>query len=65
MQTDEVETDEADRAAGLVMLGTILFFAVVGIGVGVFLEQPAIGGLGGGAFGILVGFIVIPGLRDG
>ena len=39
--------------------------AATGAGVGVFLEHPAVGGLGGGLIGILLGFWVVPGLlRD-
>lgn len=51
-----------EKAAGVAMLGTILFFVVVGVGVGIFFEQPAIGGIGGGVLGILIGFWLVPGL---
>ncbi len=54
-----------DRAAGLAMLGTIVFCVVVGGGVGIFFEQPVIGAIGGAAFGILLGFWLVPRLlRD-
>lgn len=54
-----------ERAAGLVMLGTILFCAVVGTGIAIFFEQPAIGALAGGAVGIALGYWLIPRLmRD-
>ena len=51
-----------DRAAGLVMLGTILFCAMVGIGVGVFFIEPYMGGLIGTVLGILIGVWVVPNL---
>lgn len=54
-----------ERALGLGMMGVIFFCAVTGLGLGVFLEQPAAGGLVGGALGIVVGLWVIPALmRD-
>jgi hypothetical protein len=56
---------EDERAAGVAMLGTIFFFVVVGVGVGVFFEQPVVGGIGGGALGIAVGLWLVPRLlRD-
>lgn len=58
------ESDREERAAGVAMLGTILFFVVVGVGVGVFFEQPAIGAIAGGVLGILVGLWVVPRLGD-
>lgn len=51
-----------DRTAGLVMLGTILFCAMVGIGVGVFFIEPYAGGLIGAVLGILIGVFVVPNL---
>jgi hypothetical protein len=51
-----------DRVAGLVMLGTILFCAMVGIGVGVFFIEPYMGGLIGTVLGILIGIWVVPNL---
>lgn len=54
-----------DRALGLAMLGTIIFCAASGTGVGVFFQQPEIGGLIGGALGIVIGILLIPTLmRD-
>ena len=54
-----------ERAAGLAMLGTILFCAAVGGGVGIFFEQPVIGAIGGALIGILLGFWLVPRLmRD-
>lgn len=50
---------------GLAMLGTIIFCAASGTGVGVFFEAPELGGFAGGIVGIVIGLIVIPGLmRD-
>ncbi len=51
-----------DRVAGLVMLGTILFCTMVGIGVGVFFIEPYVGGLIGALVGIVVGIWVVPNL---
>ena len=51
-----------DRAAGLAMLGSIVFCAATGMGIGVFFASPVIGGLAGGAAGILIGLLVVPGL---
>jgi hypothetical protein len=51
-----------DRVAGLVMLGTILFCAMIGIGVGVFFVEPYTGGLIGAVLGILIGVWVVPNL---
>ena len=51
-----------DRVAGLVMLGTILFCAMLGIGIGVFFIEPYVGGLIGTLVGILVGVWVVPNL---
>ncbi len=44
------------------MLGTILFCAMVGIGIGVFFIQPYMGGLIGAVLGILIGVWVVPNL---
>lgn len=60
MRGEGSEEQFDERAAGLAMLGTILFCAVVGTGVGVFFEQPAIGALIGGASGIALGFWLVP-----
>lgn len=54
-----------DKALGLAMMGSIFFGAATGIGIGVFVKEPAIGGLIGGALGIIVGVWAIPALmRD-
>jgi hypothetical protein len=42
------------------MFGVILFCALSGAGVGVFLEQPLAGALAGAALGILVGLWLVP-----
>lgn len=49
-----------ERAAGLAMLGTIIFCAVIGGGVGIFFEQPAPGAIGGAILGILLGLWLVP-----
>ena len=49
-----------ERAVGLAMLGTVFFFAVTGLGVGAFIQSPALGGIGGAALGIAVGVILVP-----
>ncbi len=47
------------------MLGTIIFCAASGTGVGVFFEAPELGGFTGGVIGIVIGLVVVPGLvRD-
>jgi hypothetical protein len=51
-----------DRTAGLVMLGTILFCTMLGIGIGVFYIEPNIGGLIGAFLGIVIGVWVVPNL---
>lgn len=61
MRTDPRQPFD-DRATGLAMLGVILFCALSGAGVGVFLEEPAIGAVAGGAIGIAVGLWLIPAL---
>jgi len=54
-----------DRAMGLAMLGTILFCAATGAGIGVFFEQAAIGAIAGGVVGIVAGRPLLAGLlRD-
>jgi len=53
-----------ERAAGLAMLGTIVFCAIIGGGVGVFFEQPVIGALAGGIFGIALGLWLVPRLMQ-
>jgi hypothetical protein len=50
------------RAAGLAMLGCVLFCAATGMGIGVFMRSPVIGALIGGAAGIGVGVWLVPGL---
>jgi hypothetical protein len=51
-----------DRATGLAMLGTILFCALSGAGVGVFVAAPEIGLVAGGVVGIVAGLWLIPAL---
>ena len=47
------------------MLGTILFFTVVGGGVGIFFEEPVIYGIVGAIVGIVIGLLLVPRLmRD-
>jgi hypothetical protein len=56
---------DVERTEGLAMLGTIIFFVVVGGGVGIFFEQPVIGGIAGGICGIVIGLLLVPRLlRD-
>lgn len=57
---DDPRNQFDERAAGLAMLGTILFCAVVGGGVGVFFEQPLIGALAGTLVGVAVGLWLVP-----
>ncbi len=55
--------DERDIARAVLL--TILVCAATGAGIGVFFEQPAIGGIAGGAAGILLGVLITPRLmRD-
>lgn len=55
-----------DKAAGVAMLGSIVFCAATGMGIGVFFQSPVVGGLAGGAVGIVFGLVAVPGLlRDG
>lgn len=61
MRTDPHQPFD-DRATGLAVLGTILFCALSGAGVGVFVEQPAIGLVAGGVVGIVAGLWLIPAL---
>lgn len=62
---EERHHDADERAEGLAMLGTILFCVVVGGGVGIFFEQPLIGAIAGGIFGIVLGLWLVPRLlRD-
>ncbi len=49
-----------EKAAGTAMIGTILFCLVAGVGVGVFFEQPVIGGLAGAVAGIVIGLWLVP-----
>jgi hypothetical protein len=51
-----------DRIAGRIMLGSILFCAMAGTGVGVFFVEPVVGGLIGAVVGIALGFWLIPNL---
>ncbi len=61
----ELKRIAQERAAGLAMIGTILFFTVIGTGVGVFYEKPAIGAMAGAFVGVVIGFWLVPGLmRD-
>jgi hypothetical protein len=48
--------------AGRVMLGSIIFCALVGIGVGTFFVQPVIGGMIGAVVGIALGLWLVPNL---
>lgn len=65
MQGSDPREQFDERAAGLAMLGTIFFFVVVGVGVGVFVEQPVAGGIAGGVLGVLAGLWLVPRLlRD-
>ena len=61
-QDDQRTRPFDDRVAGLVMLGTILFCTMVGIGVGVFFIEPYMGGFIGAVLGILIGVWVVPNL---
>lgn len=57
--------DGVDRAEGLAMLGTIVFCAISGGGIGIFFLQPAIGAIIGAMVGIVLGVWVVPNLlRD-
>jgi hypothetical protein len=51
-----------DRAAGRIMLGSVLFCTIVGAGVGTFFIQPIPGAIGGAVLGILLGFWLVPNL---
>lgn len=44
------------------MLGSILFCAIVGTGIGTFFVQPVIGGLIGAVVGIVLGLWLVPNL---
>jgi hypothetical protein len=58
-------SQDVERTEGLAMLGTILFFTVVGGGVGIFFEEPVIYGIAGAIVGIVVGLLLVPRLmRD-
>jgi hypothetical protein len=48
--------------AGRVMLGSIVFCALVGTGVGTFFVQPVIGGMIGAVVGIALGLWLVPNL---
>lgn len=45
------------------MLGSVLFCAIVGIGIGTFFIQPVIGGLAGALIGIVLGLWLVPNLQ--
>lgn len=65
MQGEDPRQQFDERAAGLAMIGTILFCVVLGGGVGIFFEQPVIGAVAGGFAGLLLGFVLVPRLlRD-
>ena len=49
-----------DVLAGRIMLGSIVFCAIVGTGVGTFFVQPVIGGMIGAVVGIVLGFWLVP-----
>lgn len=51
-----------DRLAGRIMLGSIIFCAIVGLGVGTFFVQPVIGGMIGAVVGIALGLWLVPNL---
>lgn len=58
-------SQDVERTEGLAMLGTIIFFTVIGGGVGIFFEQPVIGAIGGAIVGIAIGLALVPRLlRD-
>ena len=42
------------------MLGSIIFCAIVGTGVGTFFVQPVIGGMAGAVLGIGLGLWLVP-----
>jgi hypothetical protein len=50
------------RNAGVAMLGSVLFCAATGMGIGVFFREPVIGGLAGIAVGIVLGIWFVPSL---
>jgi hypothetical protein len=49
-----------DVLAGRIMLGSIIFCAIVGTGIGTFFVQPLIGGMVGAVVGIALGFWLVP-----
>ena len=54
-----------ERAAGLAMLGTIIFCTIIGAGVGVFYEVPVFAAIAGAVIGIVLGWWLVPRLmRD-
>ncbi len=59
---DGSRNGEHDRLAGRIMLGSVLFCAIVGTGIGTFFIQPIIGGLIGAVVGIGFGFWLAPNL---
>jgi hypothetical protein len=64
MSDPRARLDRDERAAGLTMIGTILFGTATGAGIGVFVEAPEVGAMVGTAVGIVAGLVVVPGLRD-
>ena len=56
--------EPSDQRATVAMCGVILFCALSGAGVGVFLERPLPGALVGAALGILLGLWLVPRLLD-
>lgn len=63
--SDDPRKQFNEKAAGRMMLGTILFCLLIGAGIGVFVEAPYLGAFIGGFIGIAVGFWLVPRLmRD-
>lgn len=57
-----MEDPTTEREVGLVMLGTVVFSALTGLGVGAFVNEPAVGGIAGTVVGIVAGVLAAPGL---
>ena len=57
---NDPESRSDDVLAGRIMLGSILFCAIVGTGVGTFFVKPVIGGMVGAVVGIALGFWLVP-----
>jgi hypothetical protein len=62
MAQDPDSESRDHRNAGVAMLGTVLFCAATGMGIGVFFREPVIGGLVGIAVGIVLGIWFVPAL---